>query len=276
MGTPDSPNDDRDMFQLIFGLSSTYMSNLTPDLDELDGRFSNSNTDPVLTWGVPAADVEVYRPATAPEHPDLAVLDIAGQIPLFLNGNSYPKDGNMVTMAIVTEQEGGMVNMDAYGSLPEYDVNLANISVGFSRSVRMGVYAYDNGWESLQGDEMMSQVAGRYANLSADLAQLNIDYPLVSQAHLEKTLLIFYLQWFTGQTRIISVDGVDYADASVADQSIYDRLNLVTDSLAIYLMTVAGILEEGGGVLIDEAAGRWSYLRADNNSEDMWIPSFLS
>lgn len=38
IGTPNSPHDDRDMFQLLFGLSATYMSHLTPNLDTLEAR----------------------------------------------------------------------------------------------------------------------------------------------------------------------------------------------------------------------------------------------
>ena len=85
MGTPDSPNNDRDLFQMVFGLSNTFMSNQNPDLDEVALRFGNNNTDPVLTWGVPAADVELYRPSPAPGHPDGAIFDMTREIPRFLN-----------------------------------------------------------------------------------------------------------------------------------------------------------------------------------------------
>ena len=276
LGTPTTPNNDRDDFQVLFGLSSTYMSHQNPDLDELDQRFGNSNTDPILTWGVPAADVAVYRPSPAPVHPDGALFDLNREVPRFLDNNGYPTDGSMTSLLIATEQEAGETGLGEVGaSGAGFDINLAAIPMATMRHVRMANFAYgSSGWETLADDDLIDAVIARHSNLADDLAELRTNYPDVTQTHLEKSIGLMYLQWTTGQSRMISADGLVIAEDSTSDFDTFTRLNLGFSELGAYLLAVAGLLQEGGGVIIDDPSGMWSYLN-EEDSDEFFSPWWL-
>ena len=276
LGTPTTPNNDRDDFQVLFGLSSTYMSHQNPDLDELDQRFGNSNTDPILTWGVPAADVAVYRPSPAPVHPDGALFDLNREVPRFLDNNGYPTDGSMTSLLIATEQEAGETGLGEVGaSGAGFDINLAAIPMATMRHVRMANFAYGgSGWETLADDDLIDAVIARHSNLADDLAELRTNYPDVTQTHLEKGIGLMYLQWTTGQSRMISVDGLVIAEDSTSDFDTFTRLNLGFSELGAYLLAVAGLLQEGGGAIIDDPSGMWSYLN-EEDSDGFFSPWWL-
>ena len=253
------------------------MSNQTPDLDEVALRFGNSNTDPVLTWGVPSADVEIYRPAPAPDHPDGAIFDMTREIPRFLNNNSYPADGSFTSLIVATEQIVGEAGMDEFDdSAGGFDVNLTNYPEATMRHVRIVNLAYEgSSWRTIEDDELIDAIVGRHSDLSADLAELAVDYPDVNQTHLEKGIGLMYLQWTTGQTRLTSVDGLVIAPDSESDFDTYNRLELGFNQLGAYLLAASGLLQEGAGVAIDSPNGMWSYISSDD-SDQYFSPWWLS
>lgn len=276
LGTPNTPTNDRDLFQVLFGLSTTYLNHQGPDLAEIDNRFGNTNTDPILTWGVAAADVELYRPDPAPGHPDGAIFDMSREVPRFLNTHSYPMTGAMVNLVIATEQRISEASLDDYDpAATGFSVNLNTVPWITLRHARLSSFAYgSSGWEVLDGDAFLEGIANRYDDLSADLAELQAEYPAVTQSQIEKGIGLMYVQWNTGQSRITALDGTTVAPVSESDVAVFDRLNLPLLRLGAYLLEVAGLLNEDGSDRLDTAAARWSYI-ADENTEHFFTPPWL-
>ncbi|MCP4360538.1 MAG: hypothetical protein GY796_21225, partial [Chloroflexi bacterium] len=279
LATPNTPEDDRTLFNLLFGLSSTFLSNQTPDIQTIGSRFSNPNTDPVLTWGVPAADVAISYTNTPLEHTDAGWLDLIARTGNLLTANGYATDGRMASVIIAMEQVSGSASMDdvTYTNGNNFDINLSGISLNTQRTLMLDTLTYtSDGWASMTEDEMLTAVINRYPDLTTILADLHLNYPDLSDVDLYEMLALFYASWSVGQSRTLSIDGVQTADDNTPDLEVYNAIYHPTETdLPGYLIEAANIGDSGSGLVIgNDLFSTWSYISEEEG--DFVPPAFLS
>lgn len=175
LGTPGSPNDDQQLFNVLLGISATFLHNQTPDLQTIANRFDNPNTPIEETWGVPAPDVTVELHTYG--HSDEGIADMATLIPRFLNDNSYPTDSKP-SLVIAFHDEVGAFSLDdlcnGEATCPpqsgaQINVNLADVHMATQRSLKRASYTYQSdGWEAMTLEETIEMVLDRYDDLSAE------------------------------------------------------------------------------------------------------------
>jgi hypothetical protein len=157
LGTPDSPNDDRWIFNLLFGLSNTFLTHQNPDLQELEFRFDSPNTPLEKTWGVTSTLVTVDLPATSYGHVDEGLEELPARIQDFLEHN-YPADSNP-SLVIATQEEVGMYNLDdgkQFEPGSSFNLNLANVALSTRRGLRSSTYeSEDDVWDDLGLEETL-------------------------------------------------------------------------------------------------------------------------
>ncbi len=272
LGTTESPEEDRWIFNLLFGLGSTFLTHQKPALraetgqDSLETRFTNPNTPLEQTWGVTSTLVTMDLPVTPYGHSDEGVADLQTRIRSFLDVNGYPTDG-YPSLVIATESESGLYGLDDQGQFQpqaEFNLNLNNVSMTTMRGLKSNTYKHEDGtWVSLDLQETLEVMQGRYEDELSDIvADLRADYPDLTEEDLALLLNMFYTAWFVGQTRIISMDGQPLASDSRSDEDVFDTLNHDQNTLPAYLIEATQLGQPGGGLRIgDNPAQSYTYER---------------
>ena len=106
LGTPETPAEDRNLFNLLFGLSNTFPTHQNPDLQEIGHRFSSPNTPITETWGVPAQRVVVDLPDNPYGHTDEGIANLPTRLQNYLNNNDYSADSNPSLVFAYQEELG--------------------------------------------------------------------------------------------------------------------------------------------------------------------------
>jgi len=265
LGTPETPDEDRWLYNLLFGLSNTFLTHQDPDLQEVGHRFSSPNTPITETWGVPAQRVAVDLPTNPYGHSDEGAGDLPARIRNLLNDN-YSTDSTP-SLVIAIQEEVGLYGLDDQGQFEpgsQFNLNLTNVAMTTRRSLKSNTYQYqDDSWESMDLEETLDMVEQRHEDqLSSILEDLEEDYPDLTEDDLTLLLRMFYTAWFVGQTRIMSLDGQPLAPDGRDDQEVYDELNQDQDALPAYLLEAAHLGEQGGGLRIgDSQTQMWVYQR---------------
>jgi hypothetical protein len=281
-GTPETPAEDRNLFNLLFGLSNTFLTHQDPDLQEVGHRFSSPNTPIEETWGVPAQRVDVDLPDNPYGHIDEGLADLSGRVRNFLDEHDYPTDGNP-SLVIAFQQEVGLYGLDDQGQLepgPSFRLNLTNVAMSTSRGLKSSTYHNEDGsWKPLGLAETLDVMEQRYeddlSDILADLQQGG-DYPDLTEDDLRGLLRMFYTSWTMGQTRIISIDARPIMPAGRDDEDVYDQLNKDRDTLPAYLLEAADLGDPDAGLIIgDNQAQEWEYERAqEDEGNEMGLVSF--
>ncbi len=272
LGTPDSPEDDQQLFNVLFGLSATFLNNQTPDLQTVHQRFDNPNTDIVETWGVPSQDVAIDLAAYG--HTDEGLADLRTRIPQFLD--QYPTDSTP-SLIIALQEEVGLYSIDYLEQLQpaaSFNINLETVDMGSQRSLKRVSYRYESdGWEAVSLEDTLAMVQERYDDLSGTLADLHAQYPELTEHDLEGTLFLFYSVSYVGQTRVIAINGQVIAPEQRPDRKVYDQYNQPADTLLAYLIEAVELGEPGGGLRIGaDQAQTWTYQRDNEElSSDLGI-----
>lgn len=270
IGTPDNQDNDRWLFNVLFGLSNTFLTHQDPDLEEIENRFNSPNTDIEQTWGVPSARVVVDLPANPYGHTDEGTADISVRILNYLNEHQYSAD-ETPSLILAIQEEIGLYGLDDQGQFePKADINLnlANVAMSTMRSLKSNTYrSVDGQWETLNLDETLDVIRQRYeGQLSAILLDLQDDYPDLTEEDLQLLLDMFYTAWFVGQTRIIHVDGRDMVPQERDDDDVYAAFFGDADNLPAYLLEASELGDPGGGLLIgDNQSQTWDYMRTQKN-----------
>jgi hypothetical protein len=272
LGTPGSPEDDQQLFNVLFGLSATFLNNQTPDLQTVYDRFDNPNTDIVETWGAPAADVAIDFATYG--HTDEGLADMNTRTLQFLD--QYLTDSTP-SLIIALQEELGLYSMDYLAQLEpaaSFSVNLETVDMGTQRSLKRAGYQYESdGWEAMSLEGTLAMVQERYDDLSGALAELHAQYPELTEHDLEGTLFLFYTVSYVGQTRVIAINGQVIAPEQRSDRKVYDQFNQLADTLLAYLIETARLGEPGGGLRIGaDQAQTWAYQRDnEETSNDLGI-----
>ncbi|HSH05610.1 MAG TPA: Ig-like domain-containing protein [Anaerolineae bacterium] len=263
-GTPNSPTEDRDLFNLMLGMNSAFMNYENPDLAEVVSRFSGTTATITETWGVPAVDVTVS--AATLNHVDELLSDTNSRVTDFLIDNNYPTT-DMASLVFAMEQEIGWDGLDdmANPDVSSFSFNLDNIEVNNLRTLKMSNFMYNNGWQSLADDEILATVYNRYADLSTILPGLQVTYPDLTETDLRAVMLMLYTSWLNGRYNIITIDGQPQVDPLAADDAIAAQFRRDTiPDLPTYALESLQLGAVGAGIGIADTAGAYSYMRNDN------------
>ncbi len=280
-GTPASPNEDRWLFNLLFGLSNTWLTHQQPTLDDIEQRFVQPNTPIEQTWGVPRDQVVFDHPAPY-AHLDGALKGLADRTRDFLNQNGYPTD-KVASLILASEYEMGTFGLQDMGKLEpgaRIDLNLQNVPMNVTRSLKMLAYEHgDSGWTPLDVKTTLKVMEDRYrGRLQAILDDLHQDYPDLTEDDLKYVLRMFYTTWYLGQSRILSIDGQILLPDSRSDADVYDRIHNNKDAVPSYLIEAAHLGRYGGGLKITDQEGSYAYQREQDNMGDVTgfvLPSAL-
>ncbi|MBN1666560.1 MAG: hypothetical protein JW862_05710, partial [Anaerolineales bacterium] len=262
-GTPGSPDDDRQLFNLMLGMSATFLHNQTPDLATIENRFNNPNTDIVETWGLPSTLVSVDLRSFA--HTDEGLADVIARGPRFLNDHAYPTDSTP-SLLIAIQEETGAYSLDDSGQL-EWDgqlvVNMDEVHLSTQRTLKLNTYSHTSGqWQPLELEHVLANVLERYADLSAELSNLQANYPELTTSDLENVLMLLYSLWNLGQTTVVAVDGQPLAPDVLADQLVFEQIYHPGASLATYLITAGDLAQPGAGLKFSQSQyDNWAYQR---------------
>jgi hypothetical protein len=260
--TPETPNDDRQLFNLIFGISATYMHNQFPNQLEIFNRFEGLNTEPQYKWGV-TTDVALLRTSYA--HTDATVSGLSGDINSFLSQNFSTVDTPSVVTAL--EYQSGVFSLDDLNTLQvsnKQTINLSTIREDTNRSLKLNLYAYRaGGWQQLTTEEVVTEITSRYEDLSTVLAELQVDYPDLTSDDLRAVLISFYLTWTIGSTSVVGLGGQAIAPAQRADQDVFVSFALEgINNLPAYLIEAAKLGQRDGGLRTGGSQlDAWEYQR---------------
>ncbi len=277
LGTPTFPNDGQRLFNVLLGISATFLHNQTPDLQTIATRFDNPNTPIEETWGVPATDVTVEFHTYG--HSDEATADMAALIPRFLNDEGYPTDSEPSLIAAF-QDELGAYNLDdlcnGQAACPPQpgepiNVNLANVHMTTQRGLKRTSYTYQSdNWQAMTLEGTVEMVLDRYDDLSGDLATLQAEYPELTEDDLQGVLVTFYSVWHTGYTCIMALDGQPLFPDNRSDLEVYGRLHQPVDGLPAYLIEAGELAQTGGGLKIGyDQYQAWAYERDQDWAYDM-------
>ena len=272
LGTPDFPDDDRYLFQLIFGLSSSYLTHQQPDLDDINARFSGANTSIEEKWGITTTvKMDVSSPYA---HFDAGLADINNRIKTFLTDNYAWDTPN--TVLIASESHLGLYGQDDLKKLePDINslsVNLNNITLMTQHSLNLNMR---DGWDALPGNKLAAEVINRTKTaVDAALVDLKDQYPDLTAAELLALTQSMYTTWEIGRTRTLNIDGLNTEAPSVTDQEIYKQIfteprdrhndpeNIST--LPGYLVEAGHFAQKGGGLVFKAGSGgAWQYMQSN-------------
>ncbi|MCP4167500.1 MAG: hypothetical protein GY759_16645 [Chloroflexi bacterium] len=208
-GTPLSPNEDQQLFNLTFGMSASYLSNQNPTLEDVVQRFHDDSTSIEERWGVTTEVASNY--ATYP-HADVGwatttMTDTAA----FLSANYQSTDNPSLLFAM--QQDIGAFNMDDLGTQPatSISVSMDNIHTLTQRGLKLATFGHDSEWSALSTNDTLDVMQERYPDMtSEDLFYVNFFYPT----------------WQTGKTEIIAVDGVGIVSEEAEDKEIFETLGI--------------------------------------------------
>ncbi len=259
LGTPDMPGDDRQLFQLLFGLSAAYLNNGALTLTEIDARFSGANTPIEEKWGI-TTTVEMDTPSMYYAHFEEGVKDFNSRVKSFLADN-YPMDETSVVI-LAGESNMGLFSQD---SLKQFNppvntlgVNLNQIFLVKQRSLELHMR---DGWDIVSGTEYDKTVLTRInSSVSSAKQTLHDQYPNITTEQLSAVTLAYYVTWQNGRNSILNIDGVTGKTVPPTDQDLYERYyqtplakyndpaNLST--LPGYLVEVGNLGQKGSGLIL--------------------------
>jgi hypothetical protein len=270
LGTPNSPADDRDVYQLLFGLEASFLSAVNPDLDEVVTRFNTESTPITQTWGIPAADVVAATPVTPPAHYDEIASSASATIASFLEDNNYPTSpagSHMASLVLALETKMGSASLDDLDNTAgsSFTFSLANISTNTVRSLLLTQQQHDGtSWKMMESEDVLELLYGRYGELTTILANLQLTYPELTIADLYAVLFGYMYSWSTtGQSRMIDSDGMALVEETGSDADIIGQFEVVgAADLPTYLIEASDLAIEGAGLAIRDRTTYFNYLRS--------------
>lgn len=282
IGTPEEVGNDRQLFQLLFGLSSTYLNYQHPDLDELVTRFENINTPIEEKWGV-TATVKIDVPAESEAHTDAGISKIGSRIDDFMTAY-YSNWDTPATVILAAEMSSGSENMDSNALLSSeipsiFAVELGKISLVTQRTLNLSMR---QGWKPLIDNELAKAVTEHYtATIDSAVNDLQDQYPDITASELMALTIAMYGTWEYGRSGMLQLDGNTTMPLSMSDADVYqhifteprDRHNDPANirTLPGYLVEAGQFARKGGGFVFSGGSIQ-QYLTA--NSKEASVVGF--
>ncbi|MCW5849363.1 MAG: VCBS repeat-containing protein, partial [Anaerolineae bacterium] len=280
-GVPGSPNEDRALFQTMFGLSGNFMqarslgqqTQATPLL-EFATRFNSPNTPLELRFGVPAATTVRVAHANYGHLDEGLGLTNQVAIPDFLNTyyNAVPqakqcKDASgalfpCATLGFATEHKIGTVDALAGAVGNQFSAKLADIPLKTQRAVKMGMFEQKPSgmWAAMQPSRAIEIIEQRYTNQYAGIVNaLLAQYPdrHLTVDDVRQAAWIPYLLYLAGDVRTTQVGAIDLTSADAEDTAALVLQSIVsgTTTTTVLAQYVTELVEIGNGLYESITAG---------------------
>ncbi len=218
-GTPETPDNDASLFQLMIGLGATYLVSSTITLTDVVKTARDPGATTAERFNI-TTPVEVAWSGDDPDPDDYAYRDIAmattTQTTTVQFLNTYYDESDDPSLVYAFEQTGGVADLgDAplshTGGSVATTVNLANLTTLVQRGIKLTMYEYvSNAWAALGYDETMAVAVEREPDLDPT-TQLLESY--------------FYAAFIAGQIAVVTVDGIVYATTPVDIETISATIN---------------------------------------------------
>ena len=275
LGTPNSQDNDRDLFNLMQGLNATFLNYQDPDWQTVVDRFTNPTTPITHTWGVPTTNVAVTH--TELPHADQILVDNDSRIRNFLTNQNY-NTSKAASLVSLTEQKAGLYGLDDMSheakSAQKLSFHLSSIPLGTMRMVKLNMFNYKDGkWVALNTLDAIQVVTTRYdsntAAQDAALTSLQTTYPALSKSDLIFVLVTMYTLWLNSLSNIVAVNGQAIVpttadDVATTTQLARDTLNY----LPHYLIEALSLAIPGKGLIFFDQGEMYRYMRQD---QDLWV-----
>ncbi|MEJ2746604.1 MAG: hypothetical protein P8183_01600, partial [Anaerolineae bacterium] len=267
-GTPNTPTDDKVLFNMLFGLSLSYLHNQNPDLAAVNNRLTSPNTPLFQTWGVDKDEIETNWETYT--HGDANAAGIGGRVEQMLDDHYDPAQKSALIIAS-TDHSGiyNANNLVLSAGVSQISIDLSDVPIDETRSLRLAMYEADDGdWSTLSLEEIIDELESRHGDLSAPLAELQTEYPNLEESDLRATLAMFYTAWYIGQSQVHSVDGDVLAPDQRDDLDITAKLDdSDTSFLVSYLIESADLGQPGGSLRVNgDISQDWTYHRENNDA----------
>ncbi|MDJ0752847.1 MAG: PKD domain-containing protein [Ardenticatenaceae bacterium] len=264
IGTPDQPENDQQLFNLAFGLNTTFLNRLsfegqspadTP-LQALGKRLTNVNTPPEQKWGITTTIAfdggQVYG------HQDEAYADISGSRTADFLDTHFGAQST-ASLLFAYEERTGAGNMDDQNQLTPSNptIHLDNIDLLTMRTVQIGMFErVGASWSPLSPEDSIERVEDRYADASGSIALLQPDYPEVTAVEVQTSITWLYLSWLSGFTSVMAINDTVLYEEFASDLSVYARLNqpAYANDLGSYFLKSADLLQLGEGLIFSPNA----------------------
>lgn len=263
--TPDTPDDDRQLFNLLFGLNAAFASADGLSLGDVVNRFTQPLTPPEEKWGVTA---NVVTDRVLYDHQDAGVSDTSGRrLPQFLSAHFASSDTPAVIAAF--EARSRTYDQDQVGRLDPgatLNVNLADAPLVRTRGLQLNLYqAAGSDWRTLTSEQRQVVLDLRYADVSGSLAALQPTYPELTAVDLQSVVRTIYDIWATGRTSVVTADELTLTAPAPADGDLTARLARDASlTLDAYALDVAKLGQPGGGLRVGGGhADDWQYIRGN-------------
>jgi len=262
LGTPSVPDDDKELFNMVFGLNASFLHSAQLDnqspvntvLAELKERLDSPNTPEHMLWGVKRDQatsrsvVEVDLPAQY-AHEDAALADLANRTLLYLGSYSGT---DTATLAIAYEHTSGALSMDGLDTTGQLHYNLSGIPLLTERGVSLQVFRRQDGeWVGLGLNVMLQVVDERHADISGTLGALQGTYPDLTEQDLRSVLRMFYTTWWLGRRSALKLGTMELLPVARSDEEMTAFLDRDLD-LPSYLMDVSNLARPGAGLNVSQ------------------------
>ncbi len=280
MGTPNSPDNNRQLYQLMASLGASFLGSYQITLNELESRFNTATTPLDKTWGIPADDVTVLRPTTAPGFLDRMPIDIANSLEDYLNSNGYPSN-DLASLIVATEGEIGTLSVgddpdsEFYLDQRTFKAKLYDLPMARVRSANMSFMTYGNsGWAKAEPEEVAEALFARY-DLDTIANSLQATYPGIDTNDLITTIALTNLNFEEGTQALIKFGDLIMVSLRVDDAAVREIVEApgATDIFS-YILDVGGIGLPGEGLAFDSYE-QYKYHRYEQAGALDWGPQEL-
>ncbi|MFN2241891.1 MAG: kelch repeat-containing protein, partial [Anaerolineae bacterium] len=252
-GTPSSVLEDKDLFQILFGMSATFLEyeeleNQTAGtaLLEVERRFDEPDTEPGYRWGVTqtvASSVKTYS------HQDEALAVSSDQVKEFLDvyfarttdlcRDAGGEEFECAGVVVGTEERLRAVPVEDLGGSTIW-VPMTGVATFTTRGLRYQMYQRTgSSWKTVGIARTLEIVEKRYAGeWDAILAGYQSDYPNLVEGDLRFATHLAYQSWAVGRQRLVKVG--DYSLVPLPDKP------------EIIALQALGLAEAASGVLIQQ------------------------
>ncbi len=257
LGTPNDPDDNLKLFQLMSALSASYLATLQVDLDSLERRFV-TNPNPITTWGL-MDDVTFERAETPPGFLAALPVELAKSYANFLTNNSYPQD-ELASLIVAMEGRTSLLTLGDSTTTDEIYLDqktlkgkLNNAPMATVRSINMSFLSYaNNAWGQASAETIADTMTTRY-DVDAIAASLQDLYPGIDGADLIDTLALANYSLEDGMQTMIQYGDTTYVELVAYDEAVEDATAPAPqENIFSYLLRVGGLGVPGEGVTFDD------------------------
>jgi PKD repeat protein/nitrous oxidase accessory protein NosD len=260
-GTPDSVLEDEELFNLLIGMSATFLEYKELEnqsagntvLQEVKQRFDRSDTPLEYKWGV---DQRVESSVYTYGHQDQALAESSAQVESYLEAH-FARNTELCLDAageafecagvvVGTEERLRAIPVDKLDG-PTIQVPMTGVATFTSRGLRYQMYQRTgSSWKAVGIARTLEIMEKRYAGQWDDiLAGYLTDYPYLVAGDLRFVTHLAYQSWVVGRLSLTAVGDYSFVpvDPSGEENDIARELGLLEESSAGLIELYLGLTE---------------------------------